>query len=78
VQTRHLLRYSAVSRVKLCGMSADMEMNDQPRAAAAERPAYVAPTLTFVGLLTEIVQSGQGKMSTNGPDGPDPRKPPGI
>jgi hypothetical protein len=61
-------------------MSAAMENKDESDdvADSAQRPAYVAPTLTYVGLLTEIVQSGVGKMSVNAPDGPDTRKPPGI
>ena len=46
-------------------------------AAGSEHKGYVAPTLTFVGLVTEIVQSGSGKASTPSPDGPDVRKPPG-
>ena len=47
-----------------------------PGGAAAE-PAYVAPTLTFVGHVTEVVRSGGGKLSVDAPDGPDTRKPKG-
>lgn len=39
--------------------------------------SYEPPRLEFVGTLTELVQSGAGKLSTNAPDGPDVRKPPG-
>jgi hypothetical protein len=56
-----------------------MEPKSEPgsREALPRRNDYVAPTLTYVGLVTEIVQSGTGKSSTNYPDGPDIRKPPG-
>ena len=57
-----------------------MENDSQPdtadTAGAAAKP-YVAPTLTFVGSITDIVQHGAGKLSVDSPDGPDVRKPPG-
>jgi hypothetical protein len=49
----------------------------QSGEADPESKAYVPPTLTYVGLVTEVVQSGGGKLSVDSPDGPDTRKPPG-
>jgi hypothetical protein len=50
----------------------------QPQTAPeGPRPTYLPPTLTHVGKIVDIIQSGQGKLSTNAPDGPDVRKPPG-
>jgi hypothetical protein len=51
------------------------ELPEQASTPAAK--PYVAPRLEFVGLMTEIVQSGTGKASMPLPDGPDIRKPPG-
>ena len=49
----------------------------QTAEEALKDKSFVAPTLTFVGLVTEIVQSAGGKSSAPLPDGPDIRKPPG-
>ena len=60
-----------------------MNANEHPSNPSAtggphqERMVYVAPSLIFVGLLTEVVKSGKGKLSVDSPDGPDTRKPPG-
>jgi len=44
---------------------------------AEPRRPYQRPTLTYVGDLVDVVQSGGGKASLTAPDGPDVRKPPG-
>jgi hypothetical protein len=56
-------------------MDANTEIGTGP--GESESKAFMAPTLTFVGLVTEIVQSAGGKSSNPLPDGPDIRKPPG-
>jgi hypothetical protein len=56
-----------------------METSKQPQTGEtdSESKAYVPPKLTYVGLVTEVVQAGGGKLSVDSPDGPDTRKPPG-
>jgi hypothetical protein len=51
--------------------------HSQTGETGTESRAYVPPKLTYVGLVTEVVQAGAGKLSVDYPDGPDTRKPPG-
>jgi len=67
-------------RAKLSAMSSGITPTEQPideGAPTLERTAYVAPTLTFVGSVADLVQGGGGKLSTVGSDSGDIRKPPG-
>lgn len=54
-----------------------MKTIEKAVATSERHTAYKAPTLTFLGTITEVVQNGNGKLSINAPDGPDARKPPG-
>ena len=53
-------------------------MQTEPQVAEDKEPSgYEPPRLTYVGQVSELVQSGNGKATINYPDGPDTRKPPG-
>lgn len=53
-----------------------MTLDTTGPSAGLPRP-YLAPRLTYLGNLVDVVQSGGGKSSAQAPDGPDLRKPPG-
>lgn len=48
-----------------------------PPAGSTPPEPWEPMRLTHVGTTGEILESGGGKLSTNAPDGPDVRKPPG-
>jgi hypothetical protein len=51
--------------------------SDNPSGKPTVPRPYVAPRLTYLGNLVDVVRSGGGKSSAVAPDGPDLRKPPG-
>jgi hypothetical protein len=55
----------------------DRRVEDGDNPGQRQRRQLPRPTLTFVGTIAGLIQAGGGKLSTQAPDGPDVRKPPG-